>query len=124
MASVPAEHADLVGAPNFAHLVTVNRDGSPQSSPIWIRPDRVSADGAVESIFFVTGLRYRKTLNMQREPRVALSIHGADDPYRMLEIVGTASFEPRTSWTSSTPSPTSTWAATTRSRATTPPAGT
>ncbi|MXX80104.1 MAG: TIGR03618 family F420-dependent PPOX class oxidoreductase [Chloroflexi bacterium] len=98
MASVPAEHADLVGAPNFAHLVTVNRDGSPQSSPIWIRPDRVSADGAVESIFFVTGLRYRKALNMQREPRVALSIHGADDPYRMLEVVGTASFEPRSSW--------------------------
>lgn len=98
MASVPAEHADLVGAPHFAHLVTVNRDGSPQSSPIWIRPGRVSDDGAVESIFFVTGLRYRKTLNMQREPRVALSIHGADNPYRMLEIVGRASFEPRTSW--------------------------
>ena len=98
MASVPAEHADLVGAPHFAHLVTVNRDGSPQSSPIWIRPHRVSADGAVESIFFVTGLRYRKALNMQREPRVALSIHGADQPYRMLEIVGTASMQPRTSW--------------------------
>lgn len=98
MASVPAEHADLVGAPHFAHLVTVNKDGSPQSSPIWIRPGRVGADGDVESIFFVTGLRYRKSLNMQREPRVALSIHGADNPYRMLEIVGTASFEPRTSW--------------------------
>ncbi len=98
MASVPAEHADLVGAPHFAHLATVNRDGSPQSSPIWIRAGRVSDDGAIESIFFVTGLRYRKTLNMQREPRVALSIHGADNPYRMLEIVGRASFEPRTSW--------------------------
>ena len=98
MASVPAEHADLVGAPHFAHLVTVNRDGSPQSSPIWIRPERVADNGAVESIFFVTGLRYRKALNMQREPRVALSIHGADQPYRMLEIVGTASMEPRTSW--------------------------
>ena len=98
MASVPAEHADLVGAPHFAHLVTVNRDGSPQSSPIWIRPERVNANGDVESIFFVTGLRYRKTINMQREPRVALSIHGADQPYRMLEIVGTASLAPRTSW--------------------------
>ena len=98
MASVPAEHADLVGAPHFAHLVTVNRDGSPQSSPIWIRPERVNANGDVESIFFVTGLRYRKTLNMQREPRVALSIHGTDQPYRMLEIVGTASLAPRTSW--------------------------
>ncbi len=98
MASVPAEFADLCGAPHFAHLVTVNRDGSPQSSPIWIRAERVSAAGAVESIFFVTGLRYRKALNLQREPRVALSIHDRNQPYRMLEIVGTASLAPRSSW--------------------------
>ena len=98
MASVPAEFADLCGAPHFAHLVTVNRDGSPQSSPIWIRPERVSDDGAVESIFFVTGSRFRKALNMQREPRVALSIHDVNDPYRTLEIVGRASFETRTSY--------------------------
>ncbi len=98
MASVPHEFADLVGAPHFAHLVTVNRDGSPQSSPIWIRPELISADGAVESIFFVTGLRYRKALNMQREPRVALSIHDHNQPYRMLEIVGTATLAPRPSW--------------------------
>lgn len=98
MAAVPPQLADLVGAPHFAHLVTVNRDGSPQSSPIWIRPERVAADGSVESIFFVTGLRYRKTLNMQREPRVALSIHDAENPYRTLEIVGRASLAPRGSW--------------------------
>ena len=98
MAAVPSELADLVGAPHFAHLVTVNRDGSPQSSPIWIRPDRVAPDGSVESIFFVTGLRYRKVLNMQREPRVALSIHDVDNPYRTLEIVGSVSMEERASW--------------------------
>ena len=98
MAAVPAALADLVGAPHFAHLVTVNRDGSPQSSPIWIRPDRVAADGSVESIFFVTGLRFRKSLNMQRDPRVALSIHDANNPYRTLEIVGRASLALRTSW--------------------------
>lgn len=98
MAAVPPQLADLVGAPHFAHLVTVNRDGSPQSSPIWIRPERVATDGSVESIFFVTGLRYRKTLNMQREPRVALSIHDAANPYRTLEIVGRASLAPRGSW--------------------------
>ncbi len=98
MAAVPPQLADLIGAPHFAHLVTVNRDGSPQSSPIWIRPERVAADGSVESIFFVTGLRYRKTLNMQREPRVALSIHDSANPYRPLEIVGRASLAPRSSW--------------------------
>ena len=68
MAAVPSQLADLVGAPHFAHLVTVHRDGSPQSSPIWIRPDRVANDGSVESIFFVTGVGYRKALNMRREP--------------------------------------------------------
>ena len=98
MGAVPPQLADLVGAPHFAHLATVNRDGSPQSSPIWIRPERVAGDGSVESIFFVTGLRYRKTLNMQREPRVALSIHDAENPYRLLEIVGRASLAPRSSW--------------------------
>ncbi len=98
MASVPAEFANLIGAPHFAHLVTVNPDGSPQSSPIWIRPERVSADGAVESIFFVTGLGYRKALNMRREPRVALSIHDAGNPYRALEIVGRASMVDRPSY--------------------------
>ena len=98
MTAVPPQLADLVGAPHFAHLVTVNRDGSPQSSPIWIRPERVAADGSVESIFFVTGLRYRKSLNMQREPRVALSIHDVNNPYRTLEIVGRASLAPRTDW--------------------------
>ena len=98
MAAVPSQLADLVGAPHFAHLVTVNRDGSPQSSPIWIRPDRVADDGSVESIFFVTGVGYRKALNMRREPRVAISIHDAANPYRTLEILGTASMEQRSSY--------------------------
>lgn len=99
MAAVPTDFADLVGAPHFAHLVTVNADGSPQSSPIWIRPGRRDADGAIETVEFTTGLRYRKSLNMQREPRVSLSIHDADNPYRFLEIVGRAVLNPRTSWT-------------------------
>ena len=98
MGSVPAEFADLCGAPHFAHVVTVNRDGSPQSSPVWFRPENVRADGSVESVFFSTGQRFRKSLNMQREPRVSLSIHDAANPYRTLEIVGTASLSPRTDW--------------------------
>ena len=98
MASVPADFADLCGAPHFAHVVTVNRDGSPQSSPVWFRPERVNSDGSVESVYFSTGKRFRKSLNMQREPRVAISIHDAANPYRTLEIVGTASLSARTNW--------------------------
>ena len=98
MASVPPEFADLCGAPHYAHVVTVNRDGSPQSSPVWFRPEDVNRDGSVASVYFSTGKRFRKSLNMQREPRVAISVHDAANPYRTLEIVGTASLTPRTSW--------------------------
>ena len=98
MASVPPDFADLCGAPHYAHVVTVNRDGSPQSSPVWFRPADVNRDGSVASVYFSTGKRFRKSLNMQREPRVAISVHDAANPYRTLEIVGTASLTPRTSW--------------------------
>ncbi len=98
MASVPPEFADLCGAPHFAHVVTVNRDGSPQSSPVWFRPEQVNPDGSVESVYFSTGKRFRKSLNMQREPRVAISVHDAENPYRMIEIVGVASLSARTGW--------------------------
>ncbi|MDE2986897.1 MAG: TIGR03618 family F420-dependent PPOX class oxidoreductase [Chloroflexota bacterium] len=98
MAVVPPDFADLCGAPHFAHVVTVNRDGSPQSSPVWFRPEQVNPDGSVESVYFSTGKRFRKSLNMLREPRVAISVHDANNPYRMIEIVGTASLEARSDW--------------------------
>ncbi len=98
MASVPADFADLCGAPHFAHVVTVNRDGSPQSSPVWFRPETVNPDGSVESVYFSTGKGFRKSLNIQREPRVAISVHDEANPYRTLEIVGTASLSARSDW--------------------------
>ncbi|MCY4617364.1 MAG: TIGR03618 family F420-dependent PPOX class oxidoreductase [Chloroflexi bacterium] len=98
MASVPADFADLCGAPHFAHVVTVNRDGSPQSSPVWFRPEVVNADGSIESVYFSTGKRFRKSLNIQREPRVAISVHDESNPYRTLEIAGTASLSARSDW--------------------------
>ncbi len=98
MASVPPDFADLCGAPHFAHVVTVNPNGYPQSSVVWIMPGQVNDDGSVESIRFSTGLKYRKSLNMVRDPRVSVSIHDAANPYRTLEIVGHAALEKRNGW--------------------------
>ena len=98
MTAVSPDFADLCGAPHLAHVVTVNRDGSPQSSPVWFRPETVNPDGSVSSVYFSTGKRFRKSLNMQREPRVALSIHDTANPYRTLELVGVASLAARTTW--------------------------
>jgi len=81
--TIPASHADLL-QPNtraFAQLATVNADGSPQVTPVW-----VDYDG---SHLLVNTARGRvKTKNLERNPRVALAIADPANPYRYLGIQG------------------------------------
>ena len=81
MATIPASHADLLTKPAFANLATLNPDGSPQVTPVW-----VDFDG---SHVIVNTARGRvKAKNLAREPRVALSIADPQNPYRYLGIQG------------------------------------
>jgi PPOX class probable F420-dependent enzyme len=86
--AIPPEYHDLVGAPHFGHLATINADGSPQSSPIWI-----ARDG--DTVLFVTDGTYKKARNIARDPRVALSIQDESNLYRYLELRGRATMTPR-----------------------------
>jgi PPOX class probable F420-dependent enzyme len=61
----------------FAVLATLNPDGTPQTSVIW-----VARDG--DELIFTTHDQRRKARNLRRDPRVA-----ADDPYRTVDIRGT-----------------------------------
>ena len=79
--SVPESHAALLGAPHFAHVCTINADGSPQTSPVWL-----SREGAVTCLNSAEGRR--KIANMRRDPRVAISIIDAANPYRYVELRG------------------------------------
>ena len=63
----PAGRALIESAP-LAHLVTINADGSPQVSVIWVGLD---GDDLVSGHLDGGQLKMR---NMAREPRVALSI--------------------------------------------------
>lgn len=56
----------------LAHLVTLNRDGSPQVSCVWVGLD---GDEIVSGHLFAT---QRKIRNVRRDPRVSLSIEGAE----------------------------------------------
>ena len=58
--------------PNFWHVATVNPDGSPQSSAVWVdmRGDRILVNSA---------LGRKKPRNIERDPRVAMSFHYHDD---------------------------------------------
>jgi len=81
MASIPATHADLLTKRSFAHVATLNADGSPQVTPVW-----VDFDGA--NVLINTARGRVKARNLAREPRVALSIADPDNPYRYLGIQG------------------------------------
>ena len=71
----------MIEGKNFAHLATVNKDGSPQVSPVWI----AMKDG---KIMINTAEGRLKTLNMHRDPRVGISIADNDNPYNKAVIRG------------------------------------
>jgi PPOX class probable F420-dependent enzyme len=82
MASIPQTHADLLTTkPAFAHLATSNADGSPQVTPVW-----VDFDGT--HVIVNTAKGRVKARNLERSPRVALSISDPENPYRYLAIQG------------------------------------
>jgi PPOX class probable F420-dependent enzyme len=57
---------EVLNAGHLAHMVTINDDGSPQASIIWVGTDR---DEIVSAHFAL----YKKLRNIQRDPRVSLS---------------------------------------------------
>lgn len=87
------EARQLIGSAP-ATLVTVNRDGSPQISVVWMVV-QTTTDGDDELVSAHLG-EYLKIRNIRRDPRVSVTIVSADDggiqpPY--LSIRGTARVE-------------------------------
>ncbi len=80
-ASIPATHTDLFKKRAFANLATLNADGTPQVTPVW-----VDWDGT--HVYVNTARGRVKDRNLRRHPDVALSIADPDNPYRYLGIQG------------------------------------
>jgi PPOX class probable F420-dependent enzyme len=66
---LPETARAIVESDALAHLVTINRDGSPQVSCVWVGVD---GDELVSGHLF----RQAKLRNVERDPRVALSLEG------------------------------------------------
>ena len=71
----------LLSGANTAHLATVLPDGGPHSVPLWI-------DLEGDRIAFLTGPDSVKARNIAREPRVAVSLTAADNPFVMTTVRG------------------------------------
>jgi PPOX class probable F420-dependent enzyme len=92
MSSLPPELRDLIESGPMAHLSTINADGSPQVSVIWVGLD---GDDLVSGHMS----RYAKLRNIERDPRVVLSFDAPRapgvfmNPYAVLRARATV--EPR-----------------------------
>jgi PPOX class probable F420-dependent enzyme len=73
----------LLDSPHPAVLSTLNPDGSPQSSVVW-----VTRDG--DDVLVSTERGRRKERNMVRDGRVGLTVFDLANPYLYAEIRGTA----------------------------------
>ncbi|QPP10806.1 PPOX class F420-dependent oxidoreductase [Streptomyces bathyalis] len=73
----------VLDSPVFVDLATIQPDGSPQVSPVWVKRDG-------DELLISTTTDRRKTLNLRRDPRVSVMVQPADNPYTYAEIRGTA----------------------------------
>jgi PPOX class probable F420-dependent enzyme len=87
MVAIPDSARALLDSGRLAHLVTINPDGSPQISIVW-----VGVDG--DDIILAHLGAGQKMRNIERDPRVALSVEGTEiEPpglHQYLVVHGTA----------------------------------
>lgn len=85
-ATVPASHADLLDA-KFATLATVAADGTPHQTEVWF----LHEDGQLKLSLNTARL---KTRHLLARPRCSLFILDLENPYRYVDVRGTARIEP------------------------------
>jgi PPOX class probable F420-dependent enzyme len=72
---------NLIDAKSFAHVATLNKDGSLQVSPVWVERDG-------DTVIINSEQKRKKVRNLKRDGRVALSIQNPDNDYQYVEIRG------------------------------------
>jgi PPOX class probable F420-dependent enzyme len=76
------EAIELLEQPNFGHVATINKDGSPHVTQVWIDHD------SDRYIVFNSAFGRRKISNLQRDSRVGISIADQKNPYHYLSATG------------------------------------
>lgn len=82
-ATLPEGAKALLDAKTFVTVATVEPDGQPQLSVLW-----VTRDG--DDVILSTTLERRKAKNIAANNKVTVLAHGAENPYSYLEVRGTA----------------------------------
>jgi PPOX class probable F420-dependent enzyme len=84
MAPLTGKVGTLFDGTNFAVLTTLEPDGRPHSTVVWVKREG-------DEILFALPRSRRKTANLKQDPRVAVVIFDAANPYESAQVQGTAS---------------------------------
>lgn len=79
--ALPDAWKDILNQPVLIHFTTLNEDGSPSTSPVW-----VAVDG--DDLIVNSAVGRLKDRNVRRDPRVALSAVDPENPYKALMVQG------------------------------------
>ncbi len=80
---IPEKHHQLLYGKNIANVATINPDGSPQVTPMWVDYDRERNE-----ILVNTALGRKKARNMHVGSKVALTVIDCGDYYKYIAIQG------------------------------------
>jgi PPOX class probable F420-dependent enzyme len=83
MTQLSDRHQELLKGRNFGVVATVDEEGRPQTSVVW-----VDTDG--ENVVFNTTNKRAKGRNLRTNPIVSISVWDNDDPYSYFEVQGPA----------------------------------
>lgn len=78
----------LAAGRNFAALTTLRADGSPSTHIMWV-------SATDDHVIVNTEVHRAKYRHVQRDPRVAITIWDATNPYRYIEVIGRVDGEVR-----------------------------
>jgi PPOX class probable F420-dependent enzyme len=86
--SLEAPVKALLANPNFASVATIRKDGTPQVVVVW-----VDADGDDVLLNTAEGRGWHN--NLQRDPRITITVPNKDNPYEFMSVTGTVVEETR-----------------------------
>jgi PPOX class probable F420-dependent enzyme len=87
--TLPADVRDLLDAPNYVHLSTLRRDGTPRNWVVW-----VGLEG--DRVLVCTTECSWKAKDLRRDPRVGLSVVDGRGPDRVCLVIAIDTARART----------------------------
>ncbi|MFG2499600.1 PPOX class F420-dependent oxidoreductase [Streptomyces sp. NPDC048441] len=77
----------LLDGKNFASVATLGPGGAPQNSVVWIKREG-------DTVLFSSTAGRQKVRNLERDPRISVSVFDLANPYASAEIRGVAEILP------------------------------